>query len=95
MNKEIREIINTAKEVIDVSERANKLGFSSLHIGGTQVFDTDVFKKLVLNSEQAPTLQIRESEYKYWYEVKVQGIKFLYLGKEPLFFEGIDIEEVK
>ena len=95
MNKEIREIINTAKEVIDVSERADKLGFSSSNIGGIQVFDDDVFKKLVVGSKQEPELQVRDDEYKYWYKIKVDGIKFFRITKEPLFFEGIDLTEVK
>lgn len=90
MNEEVREIINTAKEVIDVSERADKLGFSSSYTGGLQVFEEDVFKKLVITSEREPELQIRDGEYKYWYRIKVDGIKFLHITNEPLFFEGIE-----
>ena len=95
MNGEIKEIIDVAKEVIDISEKANDLGFSSSSAGGIQVFDEDVFKKLAISSKQEPELRIRDSEYKYWYKIKVDGIRFLHITNEPLYFKNSDMEIVE
>ena len=88
MNEKAREIIETAKEFIRVTKKAEEQGI----IGITQfdevhIFEVEDFETLVASATQRPVEKERDCNNYHWeYVVEVDGIRFICLSNKRLQF---------
>ena len=98
MNKEIREIIDVAKEYSDASRKAREYGIIGVYgLNAFQIRTEDEFRNLVSSSLQEVAEITREdTEYPYEYSIKIDGLKFFTISEKPLCFKNSEIvEEIK
>ena len=98
MNKEIREIIDVAKEYLDASRKAREYGIIAVYKpNSVQVCTEDEFRNLASSDLQEIVEFTREdTEYPYEYSIEIDGLKFFTISEKPLHFKNSEIvEEIK
>lgn len=97
MNKDVKEIIEVAEELTHIGKKAKKVGIIGVSPAEFQIYETDTFKKIVEESNKSPYLKDLGEwvDYRYRYRIKIDGIVFLYISDEPLYFKNSDMEIVE